>query len=266
MRINLKKSLVFFDLETTGLNIAKDKIIEIGLLKLHPDGTEEPRRYLINPGIHIPEELSQIHGIYDHDVKDQPHFEEIADELNEFLRDCDLAGYNSIRYDLPLLVEEFLRCGKKFDMRNRRHIDVQNIYHKMEPRNLRAAYRCYCGKDLDEAHHASADTNATYEVLLAQLDKYENVEYEHKDGKKTIPVKNDVEVLSNFSSDTRFVDLAGHIVFNDKDEEVFNFGKHKGKAVEYVFKVEPSYYAWMMNADFPLYTKEIITLIKERMF
>ena len=200
-------------------------------------------------------------------MKDKPRFEQVADEILDFIGDADLAGFNSNKFDVPLLVEEFLRCGKRLDFRNRRMIDVQNIFHKMEPRNLVAAYKLYCNKDLTDAHQAAADTRATYEVLLSQLEKYQNVEYEdRKTGMKSIPVQNDVKALSSFSTEGRSVDFANHIVFNENDEEVFNFGKHKGETVESVFRKEPSYYAWMMNADFPLYTKEIITMIKERMF
>lgn len=267
MNLNLEKPLVFFDLETTGLNVGKDKIVEISLLKILPDGEEICKTMLINPGCHIPEECSEVHGIYDIDVKDKPVFAAVADEILDFIGDADLAGFNSNKFDIPLLVEEFLRCGKRLDFRNRRAIDVQNIFHRMEPRNLVAAYRLYCGKDLNDAHHAEADTKATYEVLKAQVEKYANTEYEdRRTGQKSIPVQNDVKALSVFSCDSRNVDFAGHIVFNERDEEIFNFGKHKGETVESVFRKEPSYYAWMMNADFPLHTKEIITMIKERMF
>lgn len=267
MQLNLTKPLVFFDIETTGLNIGKDKIVEISLLKIMPDGSEESKTLLINPGIHIPEECSLLHGIYDHDVKDKPLFEELADEIIAFFEDSDIAGFNSNRFDVPLLVEEFLRCGKQFDLRNRKLIDVQNIFHKMEPRNLSAAYRLYCNQELENAHHAENDTRATYEILKAQIEKYKGKEYEDRvSGYKSVPIENDMQKLSAFSSGERNVDLVGHVVFNSKDEEVFNFGKHKGKSVESVFRAEPTYYDWMMKADFPLYTKEIITKIKERMF
>jgi DNA polymerase-3 subunit epsilon len=266
MHLNLKRPLVFFDLETTGLNVGKDRIVEISLLKIFPDGDQESKTILINPGIPIPKECSEIHGIYDHHIADKPRFEEVADEIDAFIQDADLAGYNSNKFDLPLLVEEFLRAGKRFELRCRYLIDVQNIYHKMEPRTLSAAYKLYCGKELINAHRAETDTKATYEVLKAQIEKYQHTEYEDRFGVKSIPVVNDVASLSKFSRDTRNVDLVGHIVFNDKDEEVFNFGKHKSKSVEEVFRIEPTYYSWMMNADFPLYTKEVITRIKERMF
>lgn len=267
MKLKLERPLVFFDLETTGLNVGKDRIVEISMLKVMPDGEEIVKTMLLNPGCHIPAECSEVHGIYDSDVKDKPRFEEVADEILDYIGDADLAGFNSNKFDVPLLVEEFLRCGKRLDFRNRRMIDVQNIFHKMEPRNLVAAYKLYCNKDLTDAHQAEADTRATYEVLLSQLEKYQNVEYEdRKTGMKSIPVQNDVKALSSFSTEGRSVDFANHIVFNENDEEVFNFGKHKGETVESVFRKEPSYYAWMMNAEFPLYTKEIITMIKERMF
>ena len=267
MQLKLSRPLVFFDLETTGLNVGKDKIVEISLLKVMPDGSEESKTMLINPGIPIPQECSSIHGIYDHDVRDKPHFEDVAQEIVDFLGNSDLAGYNSNKFDLPLLVEEFLRCGKRFDLRSRQCIDVQNIYHKMEPRTLKAAYKLYCNEELTDAHQAEVDTKATYEVLKAQLDKYQDQLYEDRlTGLKSAPIKNDVGQLSTFSSDTRNVDLVGHIIFNVKDEEIFNFGKHKGKTVENVFRVEPTYYDWMMKADFPLYTKEVISRIKERMF
>lgn len=266
MKLNLERPIVFFDLETTGLNVGKDKIVEISMLKVMPDGEEITRTQILNPGCHIPRECSEVHGIWDKDVQDKPRFEELADEFLDFIGDADLAGFNSNKFDIPLLVEEFLRCDRHLDFRNRRTIDVQNIFHRMEPRNLVAAYKLYCGKDLTDAHEAAADTRATYEVLLAQLEKYQNTEYEdRKTGIKSIPIQNDVKALSSFSSETRPVDFASHIVFNDNDEEVFNFGKYKGLTVESVFRKEPSYYAWMMNADFPLYTKEVITRIKSRL-
>ncbi|MBO2524547.1 MAG: DNA polymerase III subunit epsilon [Bacteroidetes bacterium] len=267
MKLNLERPLVFFDLETTGLNVGKDKIVEISLLKVMPDGEEVTHTMLINPGCHIPIECSEVHGIYDKDVADKPKLEELGDGILKFFGDAVLAEFNSKKFDFPLRVENFLLWGRRLDSRNRRCIDVQNIFHKMEPRNLVAAYKLYCGKDLNDAHQAEADTKATYEVLKAQLDKYQNQEYEdRRTGVKSVPIQNDVKALSSFSSETRMVDFAGHIVFNERDEEVFNFGKHKGETVENVFRKEPSYYAWMMNADFPLYTKEIITKIKERMF
>lgn len=264
MTLNLTRPLVFFDLETTGLNVGKDKIVEISLIKIMPDGSETQKTYRINPGVHIPEECTAIHGITDADVKDKPKFDEIADEILAFIGDADLAGFNSNKFDVPLLVEEFLRCGKNFELRNRYLIDVQNIFHKMEPRSLVAAYKFYCNKDLIDAHSADGDTRATYEVLKSQIEKYQNAQYEDPKTKMVSqPVKNDVKSLSAFTQDGRWVDFAGHIAFNNKDQEVFNFGKYKNLPVSQVFMKEPAYYDWMMKADFPLYTKQVITRIFE---
>lgn len=262
MTFNLKRPLVFFDLETTGLDIGKARIVEISLIKVQPDGTETERTQLLDPGMHIPEECTAIHGFTDADVSGKPKFEDIADELLAFIGDADLAGFNSNKFDIPLLAEEFLRCGRRMDFRNRYRIDVQNIFHKMEPRNLRAAYKFYCHEELTNAHTANADTRATVEILKAQIEKYDGTDYEDPRTKiKSQPIVNDVKALCNFTADDRNVDLVGHIVFNDKDEEVFNFGKHKNKPVALVFQQEPAYYDWMMKADFPLYTKEVITRI-----
>lgn len=261
MNLQLTRPLIFFDLETTGLNIGKDKIVELCLLKVFPDGNEDERTMRLNPGCHIPEDTSAIHGIYDSDVADKPTFAQVADELLAFFENSDIAGFNSNKFDIPLLAEEFLRIGKRFDMRNRAVIDVQQIFHKMEPRNLIAAYKFYCGKDLKNAHSANADTRATYEVLEAQVARYAGVKYEERNGKVSCPVTPNVKDLDNFTRVHRNVDFAAHIVLNDKDEEVFNFGKHKGQSVKEVFRTEPAFYAWMMKADFPLYTKEVITLI-----
>ena len=261
MNLQLTRPLIFFDLETTGLNIGKDKIVEICLIKLFPDGTEQEQTMRLNPGCHIPEETSAIHGIYDQDVADKPSFSQVADQLLEFFNDSDIAGFNSNKFDIPLLAEEFLRIGKRFDMRNRAVIDVQQIFHKMEPRNLIAAYKFYCGKDLKDAHSANADTRATLEVLDAQVGRYAGVEVEDRNGNVTSPVTGNVKDLDKFTRVHRNVDFAAHIVLNDKDMEVFNFGKHKGESVKEVFKKEPAFYAWMMKADFPLYTKEVITYI-----
>lgn len=262
MELNLTRPLVFFDLETTGLNVGKDKIVEISLIKVMPGGEEIHRTELINPQIHIPEECSAIHGITDADVKDKPAFADLADDLLAFIGDADMAGFNSNKFDVPLLVEEFLRCGRHFDLRNRYLVDVQNIFHKMEPRNLSAAYRFYCDKDLADAHQATADTQATYEVFKAQLQKYEGVQYVDPRTKAvTVPVKNDVKALSSFTQEKHSVDLAGHIVLNNSQQAVFAFGKHKNIPVSEVFMREPAYYDWMMKADFPLYTKEVITQI-----
>ncbi len=267
MKLNLEKPLLFFDLETTGLNIGKDRIVEISMLKVLPDGKELLKTFLLNPEIPIPEEAMEIHGISNEDVEGAPKFAKIAEQLLDFIGDSDIAGYNSSKFDLPLLVEEFLRVGIRFEVRNRSFIDVQTIFHKMEPRTLTAAYKLYCGKELIDAHSAEADTIATYEVLKAQIERYQDTPYEdNKSGKIDFPIKNNVKALSAFSRETRNVDFAGHIIFNDKDEEVFNFGKHKGVSVEKVFGFEPQYYDWMMKAEFPLYTKEVITMIKNRNF
>ncbi len=266
MELKLTRPLAFFDLETTGLNISNDRIVEISILKIMPDGSQKSLTKLLNPTIPIPAEVTKIHGISDADVADKPSFLEVANELNQFLLNCDLSGYNALKFDIPLLVEEFLRAEINFELKNRKFIDVQNIFHKMEQRTLKAAYKFYCNKDLVDAHTAEADTIATFEILKAQLDRYENTEYEDRDGMKSYPVKNDVQALHNFSIQNRNADLVGHIIFNDEDIEVFNFGKHKGKAVEDIFKSEPSYYDWMMKSDFPLSTKKIITGIKLRGF
>jgi DNA polymerase-3 subunit epsilon len=264
MKLNLKKPIAFFDLETTGVNVASDRIVEISILKILQDGSKEIKTKRINPTIPIPLESSLVHGIYDDDIKGEPTFKAIAKSLADFLKNCDLAGYNSNKFDIPILVEEFLRADVDFDISNRKFVDVQNIFHQMEQRTLRAAYKFYCGKEIINAHSAQADIEATYEVFLAQLDRYEGVEYENKKGVKSIPIKNDIEALHDFTNINKNADLAGRIVFNDKGVEVFNFGKHTGKSVEEVLKSEPSYYAWMMNGDFPLYTKKVLTAIKLR--
>lgn len=266
MDLTLNRSIAFFDLETTGVNIAKDRIVEISILRVYPDNTEKIITHLVNPTIAIPENTSKIHGIYDKDVKDKPTFKELAGELSAFLANCDLAGYNIIKFDLPLIVEEFLRADVDFDLENRRILDVQNIFHKMEPRNLKAAYRFYCGETLDNAHSAEADTIATYKILKAQIDRYSDVAYEDNEGNITFPVKNDIASLSSFSHYTRNVDLVGHIILSDKGVEIFNFGKYKRKPVEEVFEKEPQYYDWMMKSDFPLSTKKVITAIYMRGF
>lgn len=252
MNLNLANCIIFFDLETTGVNIAKDRIVEISVLKIYPNGKEEQKTQRVNPGIPIPKEASAVHGIYDEDVKDCPVFKDIAKELARFMEGCDLGGYNSNRFDIPLLAEEFLRSGVDFDMRKRKFVDVQTIFHKMEQRTLSAAYRFYCDKSLEDAHTAAADTTATYEVLKAQLERY---------GDK---LENSIEFLSKFSTQNNTADFAGFIVFNDKGEEVFNFGKNKGIPVERVLKEQPGYFAWMLNSDFPLYTKKVLTEIKLR--
>jgi DNA polymerase-3 subunit epsilon len=251
VQLNLTRPLAFFDLETTGINIGSDRIVEISILKVNPDGSKDIKTKRINPTIPIPPFVTSIHGIKDEHVKDSPTFKDVARELHAFLEGCDLAGYNSNKFDIPLLVEEFLRAEIDFDVTGRKFIDVQNIFHKKEQRTLSAAYKFYCQKDIENAHSAEADITATQEILEAQLDKYPDL-------------KNDATFLHEFSKQNANVDLAGRIIFNKEGVEVFNFGKHNGKAVEVVFKSEPSYYKWMMDGDFPLYTKKIITQIRLR--
>jgi DNA polymerase-3 subunit epsilon len=265
MELMLTRPLAIFDLETTGTNIATDRIVEICVVRISPGGKQDIFTKRINPGIPISKESVMIHGITDLDVKDCPSFKDIAPELNDFLDNSDLSGYNAIKFDIPLLVEEFLRAGIDFSLMNRHIIDVQNIFHKMEPRTLKAAYKFYCNKNLEMAHSAEADTLATVEVLKAQLDKYDGQEYTDSDGLTSVPVKNNMKALHDFSFYTRNVDLVGHIVFNEKQEEVLNFGKYKGRAVEDVFRKEPSYFDWMMKSQFPLSTKKVIQAIWKRM-
>jgi DNA polymerase-3 subunit epsilon len=253
MELNLKKPLVIFDLETTGVNIAFDRIVELSALKVLPDGQEEWLTLRINPGIPISPEATKVHGITDADVANAPHFKDVARKIASFLEGCDLAGFNSMKFDIPILCEEFLRVNVDFDPARHRYVDVQVIFHKKEQRTLSAAYKFYCHGELENAHSAKADTTATYEILKAQLDRYPDLE-------------NDIEKLSVFSAFNNNADLAGRIVFNEQGIEVFNFGKHKGKPVEQVLKEEPSYYSWMMNGDFPLNTKQVLTAIKLRSF
>ena len=262
MQLNLKRPLVFFDIESTGLNIATDRIVEISIVKVSPGAPGCPndvevKTRRINPTIPIPADATAVHGITDDDVKDCPRFSQIAKSLAQFMQGCDIAGYNSNKFDIPLLAEEFLRAGVDFDFRKRNLVDVQNIFHKKEQRTLKAAYKFYCGRNLDNAHSAEADTMATYEVLEAQLDRYA--------GDEEDPLVNDVEALSKYSTSSRFVDYAGRIVLDDKDEPVFNFGKHKGRPVKEVLAHEPSYYNWMMEGDFTLDTKRQLTQIKTSM-
>lgn len=271
MQLKLTRPLVFFDLETTGVNVGMDHIVEICLHKILPDNSEEQMVLRIRPvdaagkTVHIPEVTTAIHGIGDADVADKPSFKELAPKIADFIGDADLAGYNSNKFDVPLLVEEFLRAGVPFSLKNRQLIDVQNIFHKMEQRTLKAAYRFYCNKDLENAHSADADTLATYEVLKAQLDRYQGVDYTAPDGTVSQPVVNDVEALSRFSSNSNWADLVGHIAYDNQQREVFNFGKHKGKPLEEVFSVEPAYYDWMMKADFPMSTKSLLAEVWKRM-
>ncbi len=264
MNINLKRPLAFFDLETTGVNLATDRIVEISILKVSPDQSEESRTYRINPERPIPPESSFFHGIYDEDIKDAPTFKDLAPEIADFIGDSDLAGYNSNKFDIPMLMEEFLRAGVDFSLDQRFFVDVQNIFHQMEQRTLKAAYRFYCDKNLDNAHTAEADVRATYEVLKSQLAKYDGVDWENKAGEVSKPVVNDVEALHKFTNLSMPVDFAGRLVYNEEGIEVFNFGKHKGVPVVEVFQREPSYYAWMMNGDFPLYTKKCLEKIWQR--
>ena len=271
MQLNLDRPLVFFDLETTGVNVGTDHIVEICLLKVLPGGATEQRVYRVRPvdaqgrTVHIPEATTAIHGIGDADVADKPSFPELAPEIAEFIGVADLAGYNSNKFDVPLLVEEFLRAGYPFSLKGRRLVDVQNIFHKMEQRTLKAAYRFYCDKDLENAHSADADTVATYEVLMAQLDRYKDAEYTAPDGSVSKPVVNDVAALSQFTCNSQWADLVGHIAYDRQHREVFNFGKHKGEPLEEVFNTEPAYYDWMKKADFPLSTKTVITEVWKRM-
>ncbi|WGH75825.1 exonuclease domain-containing protein [Tenacibaculum tangerinum] len=252
MKLNLTKPIVFFDLETTGINIAKDRVVEISILKVFPNGNKESKTWLVNPEIEIPIEASEIHGITNEKVVTEPTFKELAPQINELIKDADLAGFNSNRFDIPLLAEELLRAGIDFDMSNRKAVDVQTIFHKKEQRTLSAGYQFYCGKELVGAHGAEADTNATYEILLAQVEKYDDLE-------------NSVEALSDFSTHGKRADFAGFILFNDENQEIFSFGKYKGRTVEEVLKENPGYNAWIQNADFPLYTKKVLREIKERM-
>ena len=246
MELKLEKPICFFDLETTGLKVAEDRIVEISILKIYPNGNKESKTWLVNPEMPIPEETTEIHGITDEKVANEPTFKELSTEIHKMVENCDLAGYNSNKFDVPLLAEEFLRVGINFDISENVLVDVQNIFHKMEQRTLVAAYQFYCDKDLSNAHSAAADTNATYEILLAQLDKYES------------DLENNVNFLSDFSSRSKNVDFAGFIAYNEKNEEIINFGKHKGKTIKSIFETEPGYYGWVMGAQFPLYTKKTL--------
>lgn len=247
----MNKPMVFFDLETTGINIAKDRIVEISILKVFPNGNKESKTWLVNPEIEIPKEASAIHGITNEQVVSEPTFKELASQVSELIAGCDLAGFNSNRFDIPLLAEEMLRAGVDFDMNDRVAVDVQVIFHKKEQRTLGAAYKFYCDKDLENAHSAEADTNATYEILKAQLDKYEDLE-------------NDVNFLNSYSAHKKRADFAGFIVFNDKDEEIFTFGKYRNQKVIEVLEKDKGYFSWIQNADFPHYTKKVLREIKER--
>lgn len=265
MILKLKNPLAFFDLETTGTNVSKDSIVEISIVKLLPDGKSETYDQIIKPPIEIPQEISLIHGISNEDVKDKPSFKEIAKNLAKFLEGADLAGFSIINFDVPMLVEEFLRAEIEFDVSKRKIVDAQKIFHLMEKRNLSAAYKFYCDKQLDDAHNAKADTVAAKEVLEAQVKRYDGEIVKTPLGKKIGIIENDVDILHNITLSNK-VDLAGRITFNDDGKEVFNFGKHKGKLVAEVFENEPQYYDWIMKGDFPLDTKRRVTEIKLRNF
>jgi DNA polymerase-3 subunit epsilon len=252
MNIELTRPICFFDLETTGVNTAKDRIVEMSIIRVEPDGTETVKTWRVNPEMPIPLEASKVHGIYDDDVKDEPTFKEISQEVFEMIHDADLAGFNSNRFDVPLLAEELLRAGLDFDLKTNNLIDIQNIFHKMEPRNLSAAYRFYCNGDLSNAHSAEADTRATYEIFKAQIKKYEDL-------------PKDMGALSRFSAYFKAADFQGRIIYNDKNEEIINFGKYKGQKVTDVLQKDKGYFGWIMRADFPLYTKKVIKNVYERM-
>ena len=251
MNLQLKRPIIFFDLETTGVDTSKDRIVEISMVKVGVDGSKQVKTRRINPEMPIPAEATAVHGITDEDVREEPTFRQIAKSLAQFIEGCDFGGFNSNRFDLPMLVEEFMRVGVEVDFKRRKFIDVQNIFHKKEQRTLVAAYKFYCDKDLENAHSAEADTLATYEVLEAQIERYGDI-------------GTTVDELAAFSTNNEVVDFAGRIALNDKGEEIFTFGKYKGQKVEDVFRREPSYYAWMMDGDFPLYTKKVITEIRLR--
>ena len=250
MKLNLKRPIIFFDLETTGLDIAKDRIVELCYIRVEPNGNEEARSMRINPEMHIPEVASSVHGITDDDVKDCPTFADVAPQLAATFEGCDLAGFNSNRFDLPLLAEEFMKAGVNIDLSHVQAIDVQNIYHKLEKRTLAAAYKFYCGRDLENAHSALADTQATYEVLQAQLDHYPN------------DLQNDVDFLAEFSRMNRNIDVAGRFVYDESGKELINFGKYKGKAIKDVLSRDPGYYSWIMQGDFTLNTKQVLTKLR----
>ncbi|EID75580.1 3'-5' exonuclease [Imtechella halotolerans] len=251
MELKLNRPICFFDLETTGTDVVNDRIVEIAILKVYPNGNKESKTWLVNPQMPIPPSATAVHGITDEKVANEPSFKELSKQVHSMVKDSDLAGFNSDRFDIPLLAEEMLRAEIDFDMRNRVSVDVQTIFHKMEKRTLAAAYKFYCNKELVDAHSAEADTMATYEVLKSQLERYDELE-------------NDVKFLADFTTRKQSVDFAGFIVMNENDEEVFSFGKHKGKRVEDILEEEPGYFGWLLNADFPRYTKKVLTAIKLR--
>lgn len=265
MNLNFARPIAFIDLETTGVDVATDRIVEIAIIKLFPDDSMEKYEFRVNPTIPIPKSSSLIHGIYDADVAHEQTFEEQSKKLFKILFDCDLAGYNSNKFDIPLLAEEFLRVGIDFDISEKNMIDVQNIFHKLERRTLAAGYRFYTGKVLNNAHNAMADTEATLEIFRAQMDRYLGKTLEDDQGNEMIPFDNDITSIHEFSKAQNCVDLMGRIVYNEAGEEVFNFGKYKGRSVVDVFKKDPGYYSWMMNGDFPMYTKKVLKQLKEKM-
>jgi len=249
MQLKLTRPICFFDLETTGINVAKDRIVEISILKIFPNGNKESKTWLVNPEMQIPENVIAVHGITNEKVANEPTFKKLSKEIYKMIKDSDLGGYNSDRFDIPLLAEEMLRAEIDFDMKNAVSVDVQTIFHKMEKRTLEAAYKFYCDKNLTDAHSAAADTKATYEVLLSQLDRYPELE-------------NNIKKLSEFTTRNQSVDFAGFIGLDKEGNEIFSFGKHKGKKVDEVLEKEPGYFGWILNADFPLYTKKVLTQIK----
>lgn len=251
MELQLKRPLCFFDLEATGINVTKDRVVEISVLKLFPNGNRESHTWRVNPECPIPAEVVAIHGISDEMVANEPTFKQLAPRVYDLIKDADLAGYNSNKYDIPLLAEEFMRAGIDFDMKKRLAVDVQNIFHKKEQRTLEAAYRFYCDKTLENAHSAEADTLATYEILKGQLSRYPDLQ-------------NDIAFLADYSNRFRAADMAGFIIFNEQNEECFSFGKYRNQTVASVFEKDPGYYSWMQNAEFPLYTKKVLTAIKLR--
>jgi DNA polymerase III subunit epsilon len=265
VKLNLRNPLCFFDLESTGTNITHDRIIEIGVIKLMPGGEIHRKCDLVNPGIPIPPESSIFHGIYDEDVKDKPTFKEIARDYSRFFEGADLAGFSIVKMDVPMLVEEFIRAGIDFDYHRKRIVDAQKIFHLMEKRTLKAAYKFYMNKEMEDSHSAEADAEASMEVLISQIGLYDGQDVTDASGKKVGEVRNDIDTLAKLISDD-MVDLAGRMIKNEKGEEIFNFGKHKGKRVTDVFKQEPAYYDWMMNGDFPSDTKRKLTEIKLRGF
>ena len=251
MDLKLNRPICFFDLETTGTDVGKDRIVEIAILKIFPNGNKESKTWLVNPTIPIPPETTAVHGITNEKVANEPTFNQLAGQIYAMIKDADLAGFNSDRFDIPLLAEELLRAGVDFDMKNRVSVDVQTIFHKKEERTLSAAYKFYCGQNLENAHSAEADTMATYEILKSQLERYPDLE-------------NDMKTLSEYTTRKKSVDFAGFIALNNKGQEIFTFGKHKNALVEKVLEEEPGYFGWIQNADFPLYTKKVLTSIKLR--